>query len=218
MATFTETETQQDTATSFGFTSRASNTNQLENQLDFSSAVPYSGFSNYLTQTEEAEESVPSYEVEREYNINTLPEDEVIIPTFMPMVNSPKPEVKDAADYKIKLNARGKIIASVFRGVVGFLVAFMIYNAVIITKLTNSLAYLEVEKASRGAGITSLESEYQDITSYKHLEMRAADLGFSYSPETNDVAISLAPRPEIQEPKESTNWFNELCEFFANLF
>ena len=72
MATFIEEETQTDTNVGFGF----NRTNQLDNQLDFSSAVPYTSYSPYQTQQEtEVEESAPTYEVEREYNINGLPEE-----------------------------------------------------------------------------------------------------------------------------------------------
>ena len=218
MATFTENETQTETSTSFGF----NNTNQLDNQLDFSSAVPYTSYSPYQTTTETDidEETTPSYEVEREYNINGLPEDEIIVPTFMPMVKSSEPEAKEAYDYKIKLNARGKIMATVFGVVVCFLIAFMVYNAVTISKLSNSLAYLEAEQASRTAGVSQLETTYQELTSESNLERLAGSdgIGFTYSPESSDISISLQQRPEISSPKESTNWFNNLCEFFSNLF
>jgi len=218
MATFTETETKTEESAGFGY----NRTNQLDNQLDFSSAVPFTGFSPFSSQTqaqdEEVEEQTPSYEVEREYNINALPEDEVIIPTFMPTLKSPEPAVQETVDYKIKLNARGKIMASVFGVVVGFLIAFMIYNAVVISRLTTSLEYLEAEKVAQTAGVTQLETTYKEITSTNHLENRAEGLGMSYSGQGNDIIITLPSRPEIKEPTKSTNWFNNLCEFFSNLF
>ena len=221
MVTYNETETSQDTENSYGFR-RNSSTTTLDNQLDFTSAVPsYSNYSSYQTPTiekEEEEQMAPSYEVEREYNIDKLPEDEIIIPTFMPTVRSAEPAPVMVHDYKIKLNARGKIIASVFGVIACLLVAFMIYNAVLISKLSNNLKALEVEQATRSATITELESDYQDLTSYKQMEMNAGDLGFTYSENGKDVVVNLTPRPEIKSAKKSTNWFNNVCEFFAELF
>ena len=215
MATFTENETQTETRTSFGF----DRTNQLDNQLDFSSAVPYTGYSPYqTTQETEVEESSPSYEVEREYNINGLPEDEIIVPTFMPTVKSAEPEVKEAYDYKIRLNARGKIMATVFGVIVCFLIAFMVYNAVTISRLSNSLEYLEAERVSRSAEVAQKEVVYQSITTDDYFKSVVGSGGFSERPVGSDVEISLQQRPEISSPKESTNWFNNICEFFSNLF
>ena len=218
MAIFTETENKTETSTSFGF----NRTNQLDNQLDFSSAVPRTGYSPYQTTTykeqETEEESTPSYEVEREYNINGIQEDEVIIPTFMPTLKSGQPEVQAPADYKIKLNARGKIIASVFGVVVALLIAFMVYNAVVISKLTSTLKLLESEEVSKNVGVTQLETTYSEITAPAHLENRAEGLGLEFSPQGSDVKISLKQRPQIKEPSKSTNWFDSLCEFFSNLF
>lgn len=216
MATYTENETQTQTETRFDF----NRTSQLDNQLDFSNAVPYTGFSPYQTQTqeEEVEEQTPTYEVEKEYKINGLQEDEEIVPTFMPTVNSTQPESVAPTDFKIKLNARGKIIASVFSIVACCLIAFMIYNAVVISKLTNNLNYLEMERATNASVVSNLQSNHERLTSNTHLSDEAGSLGLNYSPESADMTISLPARPEISEPQKSTNWFNSLCEFFSNLF
>lgn len=215
MATFTENETQTQTSTGFNF----NKTNQLDNQLEFSSTPSYTRFSPYQTPTqEETEEQSPSYEVEKEYNINGLPEDEIIVPTFMPTVDSAQPETVAPTDFKIKLNARGKIIASVFCIVASCLIAFMIYNAVVIAKLTNNLSALEMERVNNASIVTDLQDSHQRLTSNAHLSDEAGSLGLEYSPESADMTISLPARPEISEPQKTTNWFNSLCEFFSNLF
>ena len=217
MATFQEYETEQATARPFSF-SRTSTENQLENQLDISQVSPFSGYSSYQTPTvEQEEETTPSYEVEREYNIDKLPEDEVIIPTFMPLLKTEAQE-KSEENVKIKLNARGKIIVSAFAVIVGILIAFMVYNAVIISNLTKNVNSLTEKQSLQTKSITALQSDYSEISNYEYLEMEAGDLGFSYSNETNDIAVNLPPRPEISEAPKSTNWFNNLCEFLSELF
>lgn len=213
MATFIEEETQTDTNVGFGF----NRTNQLDNQLDFSSAVPYTSYSPYQTQQEtEVDEPEPSYTVEQEYKINGLPEDEVIVPTFMPVLKSEKKETP-VYDYKLKLNARGKIMATVFGVVVSILVAFMIYNAVTIARLSNSLDYLQAEQISSSASVTQQEMKYQSLASDDNYRRLAGEDGLGFS-EGGSFKINLQQRPEIENPQTSTNWFNNLCEFFSNLF
>lgn len=218
MATFQDFETkEQTTIKPFSF-SRSVTDNQLENQMDISqvSTTPY--YQSYQTPTIEREEyQTPSYEVEKEYNIDTLPEDEVIIPTFMPLLKS-EAETKQDSNYKIRLNARGKILVSAFSIIVGILIAFMVYNAVVISNLSNKLESLSVDQSTKETQVLALKSDYQDISSYKHLEMEAGNLGFSYSPETDDILVTLPARPEIPQAKRSPNLFNSICEFFAELF
>lgn len=222
MATFTEMETdeKQRAMGNFGYNRYSSPTSAvLDNQLDFTTTIPtYSSPSSYAssTSTYEEEES-PSYQVETEYNIEKLPEDEIIVPTFMPTLDRPSTQVEATKDVKIKLNARGKIVASVFCAVVGILIAFMIYNAVVISNLSNQLAYLEVERTSISANVGELSSSYQDRTSYSSVEQNAIDLGMRVAGGTSEV-VSISPRPEIKEATVEGNWFDSVCEFFSNLF
>ena len=220
MATFTEMETdeKQRAIGNFGYNRYGtSSSTVLDNQLDFTTGLPsYSNPSPYSASTYEQEET-PSYQVETEYNIEKLPEDEIIIPTFMPTLDRSVPEVNGVKDVKIRLNARGKIVASVFSLVVGILIAFMVYNAVVISNLSNQLAYLEVERQSISASVGELSSSYQDLTSYSSVEQNAIDLGMKVAGGTSEV-ISITPRPEIKEATVQGNWFDSVCEFFSNLF
>lgn len=216
MVTFNETETEKDVSMDYGFR-RGSSTSVLDNQLDFTSSVPsYTNYSSY--QTTEQEDNIPSYEVEREYNIDKLPEDEVIIPTFMPTLNNAKETQRQNADVKLKLNARGKIIASVFGVVMCMLVAFAVYNAVVIGQLSNTVSALQVEQMSRSTQISQLESNYKNITSKESIKNSASEMGLSYRSENSDVVINLGTRPEIQSATTKTNWFDSICNFFAELF
>lgn len=229
MATFTEMETdeKQRSRGNFGYNSFSSNATVLDNQLDFTSSMPtYSSPSSYSPSVSTYEEEqtslseeTPSYEVETEYNIDKLPEDEIIVPTFMPTLDRPSAQAEANKNVKIRLNARGKIVASVFGVVVGILIAFMIYNAVVISNLSNQLAYLEVEKQTITASVAESSLEYQELTSYENIDMKAwDDLNMSISDGSSDKAMKINPRPEIKETTVQGNWFDSFCEFFSNLF
>ena len=225
MATFTEMETdeKQRARGNFGYNNFGSSTTVLDNQLDFTTSIPsYNSPSSYSPSVSTYEgsstyEETPSYQVETEYNIEKLPEDEIIEPTFMPTLDRPAPVSDASQDVKIRLNARGKILVGVFSMVVGILIAFMIYNAVVISNLSNQLAYLEVERTSISANVGELSSSYQDRTSYSSVEQNAIDLGMKVAGGTSEV-VSISPRPEIKEATVDGNWFDSVCEFFSNLF
>lgn len=218
MVTYNETETSQETSQSFGYSRpTSSSTSVLDNQLDFTQAMPYTNYSSYQTTTEE-DEPVSSYEVEREYNIESLPEDEVIVPTFMPTLNEGKANTVENTDFKLKLNARGKIIACVFGFVACLLVAFVAYNAVVIGKLSSSLAELEVDQVRQSASVGNLETSYQLMTSTDSMSQAAINNGLKTSTATDSVSITLADRPEIKAAEKTTNWFNNICEFLSELF
>ena len=226
MATFTEMETdeKQRTMGNFGYNRYSSTaTSTLDNQLDFSSTGNFTSPSPYTSTytsplEREEQEETHTYEVEKEYNFEKLPEDEIIVPTFMPTLDRPEPEVDTNANVKIRLNARGKIMASVFCMVVGLLIAFMIYNAVVIRNLSNTLDVLEVEKQAVTASVNELTTDYQGITSNRNLELEAYGAGFRPSPESSDVVLEMPTRPEIKSVQESGHWFDSLCEFLSNIF
>lgn len=217
----TEEQTQVQTDRShplFDFSRRSSDTTVLPNQMDFSSTVSSPDYSFPSTRpTDTTEEQTPSYEVEKEYNIDAVDEDKVVVPTFMPTImKKEEPATEVNANAKIKLNARGKIIASVFGVVVCLLMVFMIYNAVVISSLSAKLAGLEAYQGQSQIKITALESDYSDITSVKHMEMVAGDNGFSKNVQSK--TITLQPQPEIAEAKVTGNWFDSLCEWLSELF
>ena len=228
MATFTEMETdeKQRSRGNFNYGGYSSGTTVLDNQLDFSATVPsyvsqssYSPSTSTYEQTSSYEETTPSYQVETEYNFEKLPEDEIIVPTFMPTLDRPAPVREESREVKIKLNSRGKIALSAFGVIVGILIAFMVYNAVVISGLSNQLAYLEVEKQSITASVAQSSLEYQELTSYDNIDMKAWDeYGMGMSNPANDKTMSIKPRPEIKETKIQGNWFDSVCEFFSNLF
>ena len=227
MATFTEMETdeKQRARGNFGYNNFGSSTTVLDNQLDFTTSVPsYNSPSSYSPsvstyETSSTYEETPSYQVETEYNIEKLPEDEIIEPTFMPTLDRPAPVSDAARDVKIRLNARGKILASVFSMVVGILIAFMIYNAVVISKLSDQLSYLEVEKQAVNSSVAETTMEYRELTAYENVDFKAWDeLNMNLNNPANNKTMAMKPRPEIKETTVQGNWFDSVCEFFSKLF
>lgn len=184
----------------------------LDNQIAIGDTESYS--TPYVQQTEEQEDS--SYEVEKEYKINGIQEDRNIIPTFMPTIQ-PKEVYKEEAyidyDYKIKLNSRGKIIVSVVGIISALLMVLCIYNAVMIGKLSSTLAAKETSYTQMQKEVSLLEAGYNTMPTSTEIQ---AETGFSKPSDLQTVDVGV--RPELDSVPESTNWFNNLCETIAGLF
>lgn len=215
ITTFTEqdqTETTEVEKRSYGST----RSGVLDNQLNIDTMPSYSGYASYDTSTNAVEE-VPSFEVEKEYNIEGIKEDDiVVVPTFMPTIEPKyKPATKSNADVKIRLNARGKIIVSVFSVVAVLLMAFSIYNAVIIGRLNASLTSKQTELKKLEYQVDDAEIAYNSIISEDNI---LASLPNSYTEAGESVVIELGERPIINQAPEETNWFDKVCKFFSDLF
>lgn len=215
ITTFTREETETASAPSQS-TYSASRYGTLDNQISINDTPSYSGYSSYRDE-EVQEEVTPSYELEREYPIDGIKEEnEVIVPTFMPLVESrTKAEVQGQTNIKFKLNSRGKIFVSVFSIVACLLVAFSIYNAVVISRLNASLKQKEMDLVKLEQTVGESADIYNEVTSVNNV---LTNLPGSYKEAGESVVINLKERPVIVEPPTETNWFDKICEFMSGLF
>lgn len=114
-----------------------------------------------------------------------------------------------------KLNARGKIVLTVFSIIFAALLAFSIYNVVVINDLTASIALKNQAVANQTAVIKGLETEYNE------LEVDVDDginMGYRETTSADYVEFVSAPRATKTITTVESNWFDRLCEFFSRLF
>ena len=105
-----------------------------------------------------------SFEAEKEYRMeDDLGGDITIIPTFMPTIERKVAQRTEASDVKLKLNARGKIILSVFSVIAVLLVSFCVYNAVRISSLNSMLADRQSQAQMINREVYLANSEYNEI-------------------------------------------------------
>ena len=169
----------------------------------------------------------PQYDSESEYNDNhTDMQDDseyTIVKTFMPNVESstnfapPIIEQKPKMVTKsvIKLNARGKIFASMYCLVATLLVAFCIYNAVSLANINRSLANKNAELNSINSTVNELNVEIANNTNYNTV---STPTGFTSVTDSNTVVTQRDKRPKYVQVEESSNWIDSICKFFSNLF
>lgn len=182
--------------------------------------------SNLQTSEETQEIDTPSYEVEKEYNVDELnsnkPDDDyMIVKTFMPNVERQKVVTEEQKQTfktkKIKLNARGKIFVAMYSIVACLLIAFCIYNACAIGAVKNSISLKQLEYQTITKEVNVLDNQYTNLTSEESIN-NSIPAGFTDISTGNTTSVNFAERPEYIQITETTNWFDKLCEFFSNLF
>jgi len=217
ITTFTREEERQTEQQSAASNYSSSRYGVLDNQMNFSDSMSsYGGYQTIEQPTIGTEYSVPSYEAEQEYNIDGIGEDCIeIVPTFMPTIQTKQKEEQKEQSLRLKLNARGKIFVSVFSVVAALLVAFCVYNAVVIGRLNNTLAESQTKLTQIEKSVTEAEVAYKDVTSVDNI---LASLPAGYTEAGESVVVNIEPRPEIKSPPEKSNWFDKICDFLSGLF
>lgn len=192
----------------------------LDNQLDFNNASMYqpSYSSNYIEETEEEEQNSPVFEVEKEYKMqDEIGGDVTIVPTFMPTIHKNEEVTQNKSqELKFKLNARGKIIVSVFSIISILLLSFCIYNAVLIGSLKSTIADKQIEAELLNREVYDATIDYNNITSTNSI---LAQLPAGYTDGADKIVeVSLNQQPNINIVEAPSNWFDKLCNFLSNLF
>ncbi len=214
-----------------GFSTFNNNFSYFSNQQNNTGTIHQQSVEDY-TETEEQqdysteyESPTTVYEGESEYTANDMPNTDgeseyAFVKTFMPNVErryetgvTENTERKIVQKTKVKLNARGKILACAYSIIAGLLVAFCIYNVVAISNIKTSLVGYEKEYSMMVKEVSVLQGNYDGLNN-----VNTSQSNFIPVSESNTVKVQLDKRPTFIDVNESTNWFDKLCNFFSNLF
>ena len=118
---------------------------------------------------------------------------------------------------RAKLNARGKILVAVYSIVAAIIVAFCIYNAVMISSLNSDIAVKNQIVTTETQVITDLTNTYNSLGEDDYV---ISQVGDSYKVPTSQdkVSVSDFKLKVREERKEETSWFEKFCESFRKLF
>ena len=164
----------------------------------------------------------PSFEVEKGYSFDTstyeTPTQTMATPSIERKTEIVAHEEAQVRTYaRPKLNARGKIVVSVYSIVVAIIVALCIYNAVAISGFTSDIAYKEAIVATQTQIVAGLETEYESLADADAI-ITATNGEFKTPEETDIVRVGGFEMAERTTEKAQTNWFEELCESIRKLF
>lgn len=176
---------------------------------------PFKTSYDSFTTTEE-----PSYEIEKEYTSAEV--DEEVNPFKSKPFEMQNIQRRSVPAQKYKFNTHGKILMSVYCAICMVLIAFVIYNAFAISSLAQSNSSLEAVLSSKQQVAQVLQNEYDYLGSKKGVSSKLAEdqyfNKFDVATESNTVTISLGEFEEVPTCTVPSNWFDDVCEFLANLF
>ena len=179
---------------------------------DYSTAQNYEEQSTY-------DSGVRSVEPERT-------EQRVFSPMQTPMIKREQEAVVlTKTKAKVYLQARMKIVIAMFITIVSALLFVSIFNFVNAGRINATLAEKQITIEELQSSITSLKAEYNRMTDDGELKEMASKpvenggLGFVESNKSNTTVLEygdIYTEPVIEELP--SNWFNDVCDFFSNLF
>lgn len=202
-----------------------------ESQTSYGSQTTYNPYNSVQTSFDDDDYSVaPNYSEEQSYNgvSRTVNDDEEVrTQSFvrkmdMPLIEKEEPAVNLIKKReRIELQARMKIMITVFSVTVVALIFAIIWNFVSVGKMKSTFAGKQVEIAQLQSSISGLTTEY---TNYRDLNSEEVqdwikENDFVERSDDNSVEIELDYQdstPVIEDIP--SNWFNDLCDFFSNLF
>jgi len=118
---------------------------------------------------------------------------------------------------RAKLNARGKILVAVYSIVAAIIVAFCIYNAVMISSLNSSIAAKNQLVLTETEVIADLTNTYNSLGDEDYIISQVA--GQYKVPTSQDkVSVTDFDLKVRSQKQEETNWFERFCESFKKLF
>lgn len=196
---------------------------RTETTLSPSQTITEPEFMPFSFGSESSSEPETAFEVEKQYNFDTTSYQEVSetrqmqIPTLEKMAEYQEQEIVAKTYSKAKLNARGKIMVSVYSIIVAIIVAFCIHNAVSINSLQADVVAKNEIVATQTAVITELQNTYNSLGEEDNIITQVGD-SFKTPTEADTTVISDFKLSVREKPAEQTNWFEKFCENLRKLF
>ncbi|MEG1582168.1 MAG: hypothetical protein RR334_03340 [Clostridia bacterium] len=163
------------------------------------------------------ETDAPLYEIEQEYTSNEPKAYEEHVKKMS--AYSPAPSILDSSktSTSVHVNARGKIMLSVYSIIVAILVAFTIYNAVIINNYENQIASFRITASGMVRDVSELQSTYDNLATDNAVNEKLDSTW--KDPDTKDTVTLNAPvLSDVPSYDIPSTLFDKICEFLSGLF
>lgn len=190
---------------------------------------PYSTDTDYQTNYKDDYSVTPNYEEQSSYESASRNEESEtsqqahVYGMHTPMIQREEQTVVlTKTKQKVYLHARMKIVIAMFITIVSALLFVSVFNFVNAGRLNASIAEKQIEINEIQASITSLRNEYNLLSDDGYIKETVTNpdgLNFVESTETNTIVFEVGDvytEPVIEELP--SNWFNDVCDFFSNLF
>lgn len=193
---------------------------------------PYTNTSGYDSDYDDDYSVTPNYNEEKSYNSNsnydtysqTETESDTEIKRYrkmeMPVIERGEQAVTlTKTQTKVELQPRMKIAITMFAIIAFSLVFLIIWNFVSVGRLNSMIANKQRIVNELSSSITGLKNEYTLVSDEENLYDQAQNAGFVESDDSNTYVVSAGEMFVEEEVQDlPSNWFNDVCDFFAKLF
>ncbi len=174
---------------------------------DYSVTGNYQGQSSYETKNDYQEtESRQEDYVSSAYQIPTIVHEEEAVSLTK-------------TKQKIYLSTRLKLVATCFAIIMMSLAFVSVWNFVSANQIKAQIAAEQTEISAIESRISGLIEEYKLISDDGYMHQQAIEAGYEDSSTGNTFYLQADTASETTTTyKLPSNWFNDVCEFFSNLF
>ena len=207
--TTTQPETEQQTTTQSYSAPTTSYSPWAGDDDDYSVNANYEEQQNYNTSNQ-------NYGVDEDQNNNAVYQ---VRPMETPMIQKEAPAVNLIKKrQKIQLHARMKIVASMFMVIVSALIFAIVWNFASASSMRATFADKQMEINALNESILALKDEYNSVSS-EAVDEYITNGNYAEPTEDNTVVVDFESYyAESAVEDLPSNWFNDVCDFFARLF
>jgi hypothetical protein len=200
----------------------SSTTTQTEEQSTYSPQTSFSPFASNYERDDYS--STQNFTEQQSYNSsnNTFfgdVQEKKVTQMHTPMIEKGAEVVNLVkSQSRIKLEARMKVVLSVFSVIVACLLFITVFNFIQTRKLESQFASKQLQINQLEQDIINNQASYTWIDDETELRRRASEAGFTNKSNSNTMHIPLDEMYKENAVEEvPSNWFNDICEFFSKL-
>ncbi len=203
----TTTETQSETETQ--------NQTMYSPQSDYQRGFERDDYSSSQNFTEQS-----SYESTSANRFSETTEQKNVSRMKTPLIEKSTPTVNlIKSQAKIRLEARMKIVLSVFSVIVACLMFVSIFNFISANKLQATFSDKQSEINILKQSISDAKNTYKLVNNEDYIKNWAESENYVVKDDSNTIVIQMNEFYEESAVEEvPSNWFNDVCEFFSKLF
>lgn len=141
-------------------------------------------------------------------------------PMAAPMIQKEAPAVNLIKKrQRIELGARMKIAVAMFVMIVASLLVAIVWNFASAASMKATFAEKQIEINALTESIIGLKETYAEVSDDEQIKIDAKNEGYVDATDENTIVVDFSSyytEPVVEELP--SNWFNDVCEFFAKLF
>ena len=117
-----------------------------------------------------------------------------------------------------KLKQKAKVWLVCFSLIAIMLFSLCIYNGININNLNNQIDNTTTSINNINKDIETIVKDIGKLTDDQEIMNNASDMGLTEVDNANNIEIELNVKNEVEDYESQTNFFDEICNFFNNLF